>query len=266
VGCASGEEAYSITILLSEYVSTLKSAPKLQIFATDIDERALVTARKGNYPARIVDFVSPERLERFFIKQQDGTFLVKREIREICIFSAHSFIKDPPFSRLDLISCRNVMIYLEGDLQRNIIPLFHYALRSGGYLFLGPSESVSSNPELFRTMDKTHRIFQRKETVPRPAIKFPLTNVTAPAQSGQTQLEDRNLPKQLERIILQQYGPACVLVKENGDAVYFSGRINRYLAQPTGIPEGRSYRPPSLQQASSSPPFPDCAFFEERHF
>jgi len=236
VGCSSGEEAYSIAILLSEYAATLDHAPRLQIFATDIDERALGTARKANYPERIAECVSPERLERFFIRQQDGTFLVKREIREICIFSAHSFIKDPPFSRLDLISCRNVMIYLEVDLQRNIIPLFHYALRSGGYLFLGPSESVSSNPELFRTLDKTHRIFQRKETVPRPPIKFPLANLPGPTQS-QKQLEDRNLPKQLERIILQRYGPACVLVKENGDAVYFSGRINRYLEQPTGIPE-----------------------------
>ena len=145
VGCASGEEAYSIAILLCEHAATLANAPKIQIFATDIDERGLETARKGRYPESIAEHVSPERLERFFIKQ-DGTYQVKREVRERCIFSNHSFIKDPPFSRLDLISCRNVMIYLGSDLQQKMIPLFHYALRPGGYLFLGPSENVTGSP------------------------------------------------------------------------------------------------------------------------
>jgi two-component system CheB/CheR fusion protein len=238
VGCASGEEAYSIAILLCEHASTLDNAPKLQIFATDIDERGLETARKGLYPESIAEHVSPKRLESFFNKEEKG-FQVKREIREICIFSTHSFIKDPPFSRLDLISCRNVMIYLGPDLQRVIIPLFHYALRSGGYLFLGPSENVTSHHELFRTMDKKHRIFQRKETVLRPAVRFPLANLSGPTPSGlkYSDAEEPNLPKRLERIILQRYGPACVLVKENGDAVYFSGRISRYLEQPTGGPD-----------------------------
>jgi len=238
VGCASGEEAYSIAILLCEHASTLDNAPKLQIFATDIDERGLETARKGLYPESIAEHVSPKRLESFFNKEEKG-FQVKREIREICIFSTHSFIKDPPFSRLDLISCRNVMIYVGQDLQRGIIPLFHYGLRSGGYLFLGPSENVTSHQELFRTMDKKHRIFQRRETALRPAVRFPLADISGPAPSGRkySEAEERNLPKQLERIILQRYGPACVLVKENGDAVYFSGRISRYLEQPTGGPD-----------------------------
>jgi two-component system CheB/CheR fusion protein len=238
VGCASGEEAYSIAILLCEHASTLASPPRLQIFATDIDERGLETARKGVYPESISEHVSAERLERFFSKQEKE-FQVKREIREICIFSTHSFIKDPPFSRLDLISCRNVMIYLGADLQRGIIPLFHYALRSGGYLFLGPSENVTSHQELFRTMDRKHRIFQRKETVPRPAVRFPLANISGPVPSVSkySDAQERNLPKQLERIILQRYGPACVLVRENGDAVYFSGRISRYLEQPAGGPD-----------------------------
>jgi len=238
VGCASGEEAYSIAILLCERASTLDNAPKLQIFATDIDERGLATARKGLYPESIAEHVSRERLERFFSEEGKG-FQVKREIREICIFSTHSFIKDPPFSRLDLISCRNVMIYLGADLQRGIVPLFHYALRPGGYLFLGPSENVTSHQELFRATDKKHRIFQRKGAVLRPAVRFPLSNITGPTPSGRkySDVEERNLPKQLERIILQRYGPACVLVKENGDAVYFSGRISRYLEQPGGGPD-----------------------------
>src|SRR6267154_1671469 len=238
VGCASGEEAYSIAILLCEYASTLANAPKLQIFATDIDERGLETARKGLYPENIAEYVSPERLELFFSKEERG-FQVKREIRETCIFSTHSFIKDPPFSRLDMISCLNVMIYLGADLQRGIIPLFHYALRPGGYLFLGTSENVTSHQELFQTIDKKRRIFQRKDTLLRPAVRFPLANISGPAPSVRkdSDAEERNLPRQLERILLQRYGPACVLVKENGDAVYFSGRISRYLEQPPGGPD-----------------------------
>ncbi len=238
-GCASGEEAYSIGILLCEHASTLKNTPKIQIFATDIDERGLEVARKGCYPESIAEQVDPERLERFFIKQDNG-YQVKRALREIIIFSSHSFIKDPPFSRLDLISCRNVMIYLGLDLQQKVIPLFHYALRTGGYLFLGPSENISTHRHLFQTMDKEHRIFQRKESLPLPTVRFPLTNFGRPKQSGgkqQPQHDERNLPKQLERIILEQYGPACVIVKENGQAVYFSGRISRYLQHPAGSPE-----------------------------
>ncbi|MGH9628742.1 MAG: chemotaxis protein CheB, partial [Bryobacteraceae bacterium] len=241
VGCASGEEAYSIAILLCELASTLSSVPKVQIFATDIDERGLEIARKGRYPASVAEHVSPERLERFFIKE-DGTYQIKRELREMCIFSNHSIIKDPPFSRLDLISCRNVMIYLEVDLQRKVFPLFHYALRPGGYLFLGPSESATSHRELFRTADKKHRIFQRKDTLPRPQVTFSLAELSRPSeiggrkQSGQIP-DEQNLLRQLERLVLQKYRPACITVRENGDAVYFSGRTGRYLEQPTGALE-----------------------------
>ena len=237
VGCATGEEAYSVAILLCEYAASLDDPPKIQVFATDIDDRGLEMARKGRYPESIAEHVSPERLERFFTRQQNA-YQVKRELREICIFSNHSFIKDPPFSRLDLISCRNVMIYLGLDLQRKIIPLFHYALRPGGYLFLGPSETASSHRELFRTVDKKHRIFQRKQTVARPALAFPLADISRPKQPGGSppEAEEQKL-KQLERIILQRYRPACVTVQENGDAVYFSGRIGRYLEPATGSPD-----------------------------
>ena len=236
VGCSTGEEAYSIAILLYEHASTPAKPPKLQIFATDIDERGLETARKGLYPESSASHVSAERLERFFIKL-DSAYQIKREVREICLFSVHSFIKDPPFSRLDLVSCRNVMIYLGQDLQRKIIPLFHYALRPGGYLFLGSSESASSHRELFRTVDKRHRLFQRKETLPRPAVDFPVGDISRPTGAKRHHPEDQNLQKQLERIILERYRPACVTVKENGDSVYFSGQTSRYLEQPTGAPD-----------------------------
>jgi two-component system, chemotaxis family, CheB/CheR fusion protein len=243
MGCATGEEAYSIAILLAEHASRLDHVPKMQIFATDIDEAALTNARKGRYPESIAEHVTPERLERFFIRQ-DGALQVTRELREMVLFSSHSFIKDPPFSRLDLISCRNVMIYLGQDLQKKLIPLFHYALRPGGYLFLGPSEIVASHKDLFGTLDKKHRIFERKETLPRPAVAFPLAESSRPNLPGVTSrgkppepAEERDLPKRLERIILQRYRPACVTVKENGDAVYFSGRLGRYLDHPTGSPD-----------------------------
>lgn len=239
VGCASGEEAFSIAILLCEFTARLENRPRIKIFATDIDERGLETARKGIYPEGIAEHVSRERLERFFSKQ-DHTYQVKRELRELCIFSTHSFIKDPPFSRLGLISCRNVMIYLGPDLQRKILPLFHYALRPGGYLFLGPSESASGHLGLFHPVDKKYRIFQRKDSLSHHApIQFPFTDIAHPRQPGgkQPEAEEHNLPNRLERVILQRYRPACVAVQENGDAVYFSGHTSRYLEQPTGSPE-----------------------------
>ena len=237
VGCATGEEAYSIAILLAEQASTLEAPPTVKIFATDIDERGLEMARKGRYPDSIAEHVSPERLERFF-NAQENAYQVKRELRELCIFTNHSFIKDPPLARQDLISCRNVMIYLSSDLQQKIVPLFHYSLRTGGYLFLGPSESVSSHRDLFRTVDKQHRIFQRKETVLRPVVNFPLSETGRPKRQGanQFQTEEQSLSKQLEHIIVQRYRPACVAVREDGEAVYFSGGVARYLEQPAGIP------------------------------
>lgn len=238
VGCASGEEAYSIAILLSEHAATLDNPPAIKVFATDIDERGLEVARKGRYPESIAEFVSPERLERFFNKEENA-YQIKRELREFCIFTNHSFIRDPPFARQDLISCRNVLIYLSSDLQQKIVPLFHYALRPGGYLFLGPSENTSSHRELFRTVDNKQRIFQRKETVARPHVTFPpARDISRPRLSDEPQREGgQNISKQLERIILEQYRPACAAVKENGDAVYFSGRIGRYLEPATGTPD-----------------------------
>ena len=236
VGCATGEEAYSLAILLCEYALGLEHPPKIKIFATDIDERALDVARKGRYPESIAEHVSPERLERFFTKHENA-YQVKRALREVCIFTSHSFLKDPPFARQDLISCRNVMIYLAPELQRKIIPLFHYALRPGGYLFLGPSESGSSHRELFHAVDKRYRLFQKKQTVSRPVVIFP-SGISRPRDAGVPDSERaQQLPKQLERLILQRYRPACVAVRDNGDAVYFSGPVGRYLEPATGTPD-----------------------------
>lgn len=239
VGCATGEEAYSIAILLSEHASTLQNPPKIQVFATDIDPRGLETARRGIYPASIAEHVNAERLNRFFVKQEQF-YQVKRELRELCIFSQHSFLKDPPFSRQDLISCRNMMIYLGPDLQDRIVTLFHYALRRSGYLFLGPSESVASHRELFHAVDKKFRIFQRKEAATRPPFQFSTTEIGRFRQAGVEPAPDRkerDVPKRLESIILQRYTSACAVIRENGEAVYFSGHISHYLDHPPGSPD-----------------------------
>ena len=239
VGCATGEEAYSISILLCEYVSTLRERPKIQVFATDIDPRGLEVARRGVYSAGIAKEVSPERLNRFFIKQ-DHFYRVKRELRDLCIFSQHSFLKDPPLSRQDLISCRNMMIYLGPDLQDRIVPLFHYALRRGGYLFLGPSESVASHRGLFRTVDKKLRIFQREEVLPPVRVHFPPDDIgrfQTPLGTPALIRKQPNVPKRLETVILQRYTSACAVVREDGEAVYFAGRISRYLEHSPGSPD-----------------------------
>ena len=165
-GCATGEEAYSLAILLAEALVEKHEKVKVQIFAGDIDEEALAFARQASYPEGVAEHVSPERRERFFVKEEHGYRVVKA-IREMVIFSSHNLIKDPPFSRLDLIVCRNLLIYMEPELQRSVTNLFHYALRSGGYLFLGPSEGVVGPAALFRALDAKHRIYQRGETLGR---------------------------------------------------------------------------------------------------
>ena len=241
VGCASGEEAYSVAIVLAEFALQLDSRPRIKIFATDIDEDALEAARLARYPESIEEHVSRERLDRFF-DSQDGQYQVKKEIREMCIFSIHSIIKDPPFSRLNLITCRNLLIYYSSDVQNQIIPLFHYALAPDGYLFLGPSEHLSANSELFKIVDKRYRIFQRREVPFRPAMPFPLSHSVsssrqyAPNPRRTPALNGRNIGGAIERSILRNYAPACAVVNEQGEAVYFSGRTGKYLEPAEGEP------------------------------
>ena len=166
-GCSTGEEAYSLAILLAEHQEALKQSFNLQVFATDIDSQAIATARAGIYPASIATDLTPERLARFFAPEPgDSVYRINKGIRDMLVFSEQNVIKDPPFSRLDLISCRNLLIYLGGDLQKKLIPLFHYALNPGGYLFLGTSETVGEMGDLFAALDRKQKIYQRKETTP----------------------------------------------------------------------------------------------------
>ena len=170
-GCATGEEAYTLAILLREHMDTLSYTPKAQVFATDIDEPAIGSARAGRYPRTLLDGLSPARRRRFFL-EQDNSFVVRKEIRDLCTFSGHSLVRDPPFSRMDLISCRNLLIYLDADSQASIIPAFHYSLVEGGMLLLGSAESAARHEELFEPIDKSARIYRRR-SVRSPPFRFP---------------------------------------------------------------------------------------------
>jgi two-component system CheB/CheR fusion protein len=238
-GCSTGEEAYSLAILIREQILRQDSRARVLIFAGDIDDEALEFARNGRYAEGIAEHVTPERLERFFIRH-DHVYQVAKEIREMCLFSVHNLIKDPPFSRLDLVVCRNLLIYLEADVQKYVNSLFHYALHPGGYLFLGPSENLVGPPDLFRTVDRKHRIFQRGASVTRLIETLPAVVSTRPPTgravavghvSGQ-----QALVTALERVLLDRYTPAWVVINARAEALHFSARTGKYLEPATGAP------------------------------
>ncbi len=241
-GCSTGEEAYSLAILLAEYQETIRKSFRIQVFATDIDSQAIATARTGLYPASIAADISPERLSRFFSAEPDGSaYRVHKGIRDLLVFSEQDVIKDPPFSKLDLISCRNLMIYMNGDLQRRLIPHFHYALNRGGFLFLGTSETVGEFGELFASLDRKQKIFLRNEDfhgAQRAALGRFLPSVTAidaalPRPAGKTAFPAKLPLRELtEQAILQQVAPAAALVNSHGDILYLHGRTGLYL-EPT---------------------------------
>src|SRR3712207_931719 len=162
-GCATGEEAYTMAILLAERAAGLSRPPAVQVFASDIDEQALARAREGVYPSSVEADVSPERLKQFFVREGQY-YRVKRELREMVLFTPHNVLRDPPFSKLDLVSCRNLLIYVNRQTQERVLEIFHFALRPGGHLFLGPSESAEALPDLFAPVDKKHRVFRRLDT------------------------------------------------------------------------------------------------------
>jgi two-component system CheB/CheR fusion protein len=202
-GCATGEEAYSLAILLREQAARLQGAPKLQIFATDIDEPALDTARTGRYPATLLEGLSPARRARFFTQSGNG-YVVTREIREICTFSAHSLVRDPPFSRMNLISCRNLLIYLDTELQARVIPAFHYSLVPHGMLLLGSSETTARHEELFTALNKGARIFERRDVQsPRLDIQRQGRYGPSPERPGLPQRPPES-PQARTRIVIEE--------------------------------------------------------------
>ena len=247
-GCSTGEEAYSLAILLVEHMEKLRQSYHVQVFATDIDSRAITTARAGLYPASIATDLSPERLARFFTAEADGSlYRIHKSIRDILVFSEHNIIKDPPFSKLDLISCRNLLIYLDGDLQKKLMPLFHYALNPGGVLFLGTSESIGDHVDLFQALDRKAKIFNRKDDfsgLKRSVLarfQMPLVEAdTAPLKvSGKKALAGKlSLRDLTEQTLLQQVAPAGALVNSRGDIFYLHGRTGMYLEPPQGETSG----------------------------
>jgi two-component system, chemotaxis family, CheB/CheR fusion protein len=243
-GCATGEEAYSIAMQLYDHQPEGRGAPKLQIFASDIDEHALEVARTGRYPASIAKDMEEKRLKRYFTRE-DGTYRVVSELREACLFSVHNVLRDAPFSKLDLLSCRNLLIYLSSDLQNRLIPLFHYALRDGGYLVLGTSENVSRHGRYFGTVDKAHRIFQRRPVAEKRLPEFPLT-APDPSRRNTARIvhlptSDMTLQMVAERQMLDRYSPAFVIVNEEGELLHVSDHTGKYLEFPAGVPNNNIF-------------------------
>ena len=241
-GCSSGEEPYSIAILLKEYMEKTGKVHRFQIFATDLDESAVNRAREGVYPIGIAADVLPERLERFF-KLDDSQYRINKEIRETVIFATQNLIQDPPFTRVDLISCRNLLIYLSAELQKEIFPQFHYALNPGGILFLGSSESIGNFDDLFSAIDKKWKLYQRKDTrVSFPVSKLSLLPVSGIEPSRPTlkslssEFQAGNIARQIERLLLDRYAPVSVIINEHGKIVYIHGRTGKYLEPSTGQP------------------------------
>ena len=196
VGCSTGEEAYSMAMILKEHMDTINSYAKIQIFASDIDDEALNFARAAIYPEGIIADISPERLKHFFTKK-DHTYIIHKHIREMVCFANHNLIKDPPFSKLDMISCRNLLIYLEPVLQKKLLPLFHYALKPNRFLILGNSETVGEFTNLFSVMDKDCKIFRRIGFSAGLANDTDTISLTTTALKQQT-VEEFSKPKEVD--------------------------------------------------------------------
>ena len=234
-GCASGEEAYSIAILLLEAMAGKSQPQPIQVFGTDLDDRGIGIARAGLYPAAIAADVSPDRLARFFIEEPGGQFRVRKELRGMCLFSMHDLVSDPPFSRLDLISCRNLLIYFDAELQSRVLGTFHYALRPGRTLLLGPSESVSTQSRLFMPVDKKNRIYARRDTAARLPLYVPPRPAAErqPAQTSRSKAEDLDIERRATRA-LATYAPRFLVVNRAQEVQQFSGNMAGLLQPVPG--------------------------------
>ena len=238
-GCSTGEEAYSLAMVISEFAEAAGGRHPVQIFATDLNETVIEGARKGVFPATIAHDVSPERLRRFFA-EVDGRYRIAKTIREECVFARHNVLIDPPFSQIDLITCRNLLIYMEPSTQRKILPLLHYALKPNGFLVLGSSETAAAS-ELFEVEDARHKIFTSKAGMrrlsPRAAAGRPRPEAAAgrpapgPVRGGDAAAE---IQKEAERILLSRYAPPGVVVDADLDILLFHGDTGPYLAAMPG--------------------------------
>jgi two-component system CheB/CheR fusion protein len=235
--CSTGEEAYSLAIALLEVLEARGQDTRVQIFATDVDEDSILAARRGRYPENIALDVSPERLRRFFVTDDDG-YNVSRRVRDVVVFSTHDVAKDPPFSRLDLVSCRNLLIYLQPVMQKKVLRIFHYALNPTGFLMLGASESVGDAPDLFSVVDARSKIYLPKTTALLAPIDLGVGASAAPPsptiQPGGRLRPIVNLAQMAERKVLDLFGPPGVVINENFDVLHFRGRTAPYLEPAPG--------------------------------
>ena len=248
-GCATGEEAYSLAILLREHMDGLTDVPKVQLFATDIDEPAIGTARAGRYPPTLLAGLSDARRERFF-NRSDTSYAIAREIRDLCTFSSHSLIRDPPFSRMDLVSCRNLLIYLDAELQASVIPAFHYSLVTGGVLLLGSSENIVRRDLLFTALDEEHRIFLKRD-VPSPPIRAASRSIPrpgptsgAPAPRSQWVEPGTDWPHALALAnarVLERFAAPFVVVTAEGNLIHYSSHTGNYMQPALGAPSRNAF-------------------------
>jgi len=237
-GCSTGEEAYSLAIAFKEALEQLRPEGlfTLQIFATDLDQDGIDSARRAVYPAKIAEEMSPERLQRYFVK--DGkAYRVCKEIREMVTFATQNVIMDPPFTRLDILVCRNLLIYLTPELQKKLLPLFHYSLNPGGVLFLGSAESVSTFTDLFSPLSIKSRLFRKRESLlPAEPLSFPATFVPLrPGISKESPMKPTvNLQLLADQLLLQHFSPPAILTNDKGDIIYISGKTGNYLEPAAG--------------------------------
>ena len=238
-GCSSGEEAYSLAIVFRELQERRKPSQRcsLQIFATDLDPDAIEKARRALYPANIAIDVSEARLKRFFV--EDGnSFRVAKEIREMVVFAPQNIIMDPPFTKLDMLTCRNLLIYLGAELQKKLLPLFHYSLKPGGILMLGSAESIGNFTDLFEPLESKARLFKRSNSLLHPdELEFPTRHFPTKAalpMEPKPETSTANLQTLADQLLLQKFSPAAVLVTAAGDLVYINGRTGKYLEPAAG--------------------------------
>ena len=243
LGCSTGQEAYSLAMAYMEFCENVHRAPKLQVFATDLNEAMLEKARRGLYAKSLAHDVSPERLRRFFVEEEGG-YRISKSLRELCVFARQNLLSDPPFSRMDLISCRNLLIYIQPASQQKILPIFHYALKPEGYLFLGASESIGQFTELFEPVDKKLKIFSRKTGV-TPGLRLPVSHsrpagkkeraAASPVPQGSL-VTEHSVQHEADRLTLARFGPPGVIVNASLQILQFRGVTAPYLQAPPGKP------------------------------
>ena len=240
-GCSSGDEVYSLAMVFLECLEKTSKRVNLQLFGTDINSTAIEKARQGIFPSSIRADVSQERLDRFFVRENSDIYRVRKEVRDLVIFSVQDLLKDPPFSRLNLLSCRNLLIYLNSEAQKKILPLFHYTLRPGGILMLGSSETVGEFTSLFQSLDNTWKIYRRREVhrSRMQPVEFPTGMPREPSNSQTIRKEKpcgKNLEHLVDRAIADRFGPPAVVVDDSGNILHVAGRTGRYLETPSGPP------------------------------